>query len=47
MTITTTLVRTGALSIYVEKTGDNFPPDGTVRMEKTVVPLWNEGNFGK
>ena len=23
------------------KTGDNFPPDGTVRMEKTVVPLWN------
>ena len=24
------------------KTGDNFPPDGTVRMEKTVVPLWNQ-----
>ena len=23
-------------------TGDNFPPDGTVRMEKTVVPLWNQ-----
>ena len=24
------------------KTGDNFPPDGTVRMEETVVPLWNQ-----
>ena len=24
------------------KTDDNFPPDGTVRMEKTVVPLWNQ-----
>ena len=24
------------------KTGDNFPADGTVRMEKTVVPLWSQ-----
>ena len=24
------------------KTGDNFPPDVTVRMEKTVVSLWNQ-----
>ena len=24
------------------KTGDNYPPDGTVSMENTVVPLWNQ-----
>ena len=25
------------------KTGDNFPPNGTlVHMQKTVVPLWNQ-----
>ena len=24
------------------KTGENFPPNGTVRMKKTVVPLWNQ-----
>ena len=24
------------------KTGDNFPPDGTVCVEKKVVPLWNQ-----
>ena len=24
------------------ETSENFPPNGTVRMEKTVVPLWNQ-----
>ena len=35
------LLSLSAFHLY-GKTGGNFPPNGTVRMEKTVVPLCNQ-----
>ena len=37
----TLAVRWSALHLF-EKNGENFPLNGTVRMEKTVVSLWNQ-----